>query len=407
MIEIKQPRLAEPESVQRALDVAGILWPPPSRISLRRWRAYGAGKEEWLILPSLRKAWWLLPIGRCSAQALRRHDIGQRNGAAWKILASLQARGILGVLPLARLHVEDSEHEGTIGAELARIMGKRVEVSVRLGRHRVNRQLVLQALSENGQVDAFVKVAISPASDLALRREQDNLERVASLVRGTVACPKVLHFGSWNGKALLVITPLLAGGEPTDEAVSVPVSQMVDFARTAGTVREPIKQADFLMRLETQIEALPPDMGGAALRRACDFLHDEYGETSLELGWWHGDWVPWNMGWDHHKIQLWDWEHFAEGVPVGWDPLHYLSQRIRHDSGTRTEFEVQWQREAEQLMEQELGLNGRQAFAVMLSYLIEVNTRYVADRSSTSVGFQPRPGWGLPLIMRLMNGSQS
>ena len=398
----RRPESRQPGS--RAFEVANILWPPPSRVSLGRWRSTEADEKEWLILPSLERPWWLLPAGRQdSAGALQRHDVGQRNGAAFRTLAALQARGILSRLPLARMRVHDPEHEGTIRAELTRILGRPVEVCVRLGRARVNRGLVLQALTENGQICAFVKMATTPSAGEALRQERTSLERVTALVGESVVCPRVLHFGPWHGNRLLVMSPLL-GDRQKVESGSVPVAQMLAFARTTETSRERIKHAGFAARQGQLIEALPHGRGGRELRRAHNFLLDQCGDISLELGWWHGDWVPWNMGWDRGNIHLWDWEHFAEDVPVGWDLVHYLGQRLRNDFGTHPKQEVRWMTESGSLLDETLGLDAQQAFAVMLSYLIELNTRYISDRLSEDAEFSPREGWDLPFLARMTSG---
>jgi hypothetical protein len=58
-----------------------------------------------------------------------------------------------------------------------------------------------------------------------------------------------------------------------------------------------------------------------ALRRALS------ASAVLPFGAWHGDFGPWNMGVDGRRVEIWDWERFAVGMPVGLDAAHYQVQR--------------------------------------------------------------------------------
>jgi aminoglycoside phosphotransferase (APT) family kinase protein len=51
------------------------------------------------------------------------------------------------------------------------------------------------------------------------------------------------------------------------------------------------------------------------------------GTAQVELGACHGDWTPWNMNIHNGRVQVWDWEKFTVGVPVGFDAAHCFVQR--------------------------------------------------------------------------------
>ena len=57
-------------------------------------------------------------------------------------------------------------------------------------------------------------------------------------------------------------------------------------------------------------------------------------ETELGFGRWHGDWSPWNMGRAGGRMQVWDWEQSAVGVPLGFDAVHFLLQRLFRDEAS-------------------------------------------------------------------------
>ena len=55
----------------------------------------------------------------------------------------------------------------------------------------------------------------------------------------------------------------------------------------------------------------------------------------LPLGAWHGDWTPWNMSRRRGRLQLWDWERFETGVPLGLDRCHYGVNAVVRRDGAR------------------------------------------------------------------------
>jgi hypothetical protein len=45
--------------------------------------------------------------------------------------------------------------------------------------------------------------------------------------------------------------------------------------------------------------------------------------TRLAFGSWHGDWGPWNLRATAGPLLVWDWERSGDGVPLGFDLLHF------------------------------------------------------------------------------------
>lgn len=392
-------------------DVMRSLWPHPSVVRFGGWRqgTLSERAEEWLVLPSKSKPMWLLPANRRdAAKALLRHDPGQRHARTLTVLALLQSRGLLRRLPLARVLVEVRSPETTVAAHLTRMLGQQVAVCVRFGRRRWNRTLVLQVLGDSGRTCAFVKMTTDPSAVETLDREGATLRRAADLLRGSrVQCPELLWRGTWREYTMLAMSALVptvaSAGDP-DSPASIPVTHMLELALSVRAPGMEVIQANYTARQSRSIDQLSTSTDALVLRQAHTFLLEQYGEVSLEVGAWHGDWVPWNMAWSGENVLLWDWEHFAEDVPIGWDLVHYRAQQLRIGVGTGAAEEDRWLAETPSLLERELGLDARSSFALMLSYLIEVNIRYVADRAAETQIMPPRAGWGLPLLTRLTDG---
>ncbi len=382
----------------QVIHVARTLWPAPVVVSIRRRR--GRHAREWLIVPSLRHPSWLLPARLPGAsQALLRHDLGQRKRWLSPLLATLYRHAPLARLPLARVRVDVPESVTTIEDELYRILGVPVEVCVRLGRTRVNRALVLQPIDDTGQTVGFVKMAMSDEGERALRAESVNLELVRSLSIHPVIAPEVISLQTWNNHLTLLMTPLLPVA--ADEQTHMPEREMLNFAMSSGRTTLPLGRSPAVARLRRDIESLPTGNAQEQLGAAISRLLERYGDRLLPFGCWHGDWVPWNMAWAGARVQLWDWEHFEEGVPVGWDILHYQAQHLRNSQGTQERDEQQWLEASRALLRRTLELDADDSEAVILSYLLQINVRYLEDRGEVNSALNPRPGWGLPMLTRL------
>ena len=50
---------------------------------------------------------------------------------------------------------------------------------------------------------------------------------------------------------------------------------------------------------------------------------DAQASTRLAFGTWHGDWGPWNLRAAPGRLLVWDWERSGDGVPLGFDLLHF------------------------------------------------------------------------------------
>jgi hypothetical protein len=55
--------------------------------------------------------------------------------------------------------------------------------------------------------------------------------------------------------------------------------------------------------------------------------------TRLAFGTWHGDWGPWNLRSTPGRLLVWDWERSGDGVPLGFDLLHFGFQTALQGRG--------------------------------------------------------------------------
>jgi hypothetical protein len=185
---------------------------------------------------------------------------------------------------------------------------------------------------------------------------------------------------------------------------------MAELAGCCGTRRGPLSGSGYLTRLRARLDAVADtDEGrqlGAATRRilAAASGTPGAGPTRLTFGAWHGDWAPWNMASLDDRLLVWDWERFTPGVPVGFDALHHdLQQRLV--SGGRAETT------ARDAVDRTLGYapallapfgvtEPRAVEVTSLLYLVDLATRYVADRQAEAGARLGVLGtWLLPVLL--------
>lgn len=394
-----------------ARSVAELLWPPPARTSVVRRPGAGAGAggvvRDWLVLPTAGRPRLLVPTGQpAAARMLSRHGtrLGPRVSRA--VLATGVRTGVLDRLPLTRLRVtlppEAAGATGSVEALLGEVLGGAVTTGVLLGTPRVNRKPVLQVFGADGATVAFVKVAHDDQTRALVRREAGTLRRVEALGLRAVEPPRVLFHGRCGAAELLVLS-VMGSSQERRRPGPAPVSAMAELARAEGVVEGvPLGETPFWARLRAAVGRIgDPELARLAAR-VLSRAEARFGRTALPLGAWHGDWAPWNMGWHDGRVQLWDWERYEAGVPVGFDVVHYRAQPVRHDrDGLRA---------AEDALVADLpgllgsfGLPGgpETADAVLVLYLLAIACRYLAPEGQEPANPRhPRARWALALADR-------
>ena len=249
---------------------------------------------------------------------------------------------------------------------------------------RPNRKPVLQVLGPDGTLIAFVKVGHDPLTRDLVRAEARALARVHEAELATVIAPLPLLVGAWNGLELLVLSPLTPARRRLWRGSARPPADAVREVAGIGATRSPLRAAPFWHALQVSAAALQDAGERAAIQTVITRLAERHDDAELALGSWHGDWTPWNMRPDQGYLQLWDWERFATGVPVGFDALHYRLNHLRVVRG------LPMHRAASRLLAEAdatlrpLGPDGEQARLVAVLYLVELALRYLRDGQTPS-----------------------
>ncbi|GGS82944.1 hypothetical protein GCM10010156_47010 [Planobispora rosea] len=315
------------------------LWRPADgtatvRATLDRAPAGHRVVERYAVVPDPARARFLVPLtSRASAAA----SVGRYNGLrpprtrAARALLGLGFRSGLAPLLMRRtlvISVPEDLPDASIGdhlltAHLSGILGG-VAAGISVREPDPNLKPILQLFRPDGQPAGFAKIGWNEATRRLVTREA----RATTAVRQAVPArlPELLHHGSWQGREVVVTAPLPPGirrhadpDRPLDPRIPLSI------AESTGIRTLSLAESDHWRRLATEAGGMTGE-APAAILAAMRRIEASHGRTRLRFGRWHGDWTPWNLGWDGQDLWIWDWEHSTAEVPVGFDLLHWRFQ---------------------------------------------------------------------------------
>jgi hypothetical protein len=389
-------------------DVCAVLWPPPASTSrARAGRAPKAGERDFLVLPSARHPRLLVPAGRrAGAAAVRRY--GEPGSVkAWagsRMLALALAGGAATAGLGGRLRVRASSGTDTIDAYLSGVLGHDILISTHLGAARANRKPVLQLLTARGETAGFAKISVNPLTRDLMRAERLALDTLAAEKFRELTVPRVLHYGQWQGRDVLVTSALPVWRRRKALVPGQLNAAMTELAAVGGRSRGALADSTFLARLRARLDTAPAGPDRAALGTALDALTAAAGGAELGFGAWHGDWTGWNMACTAGELLVWDWERFTPDVPVGFDALHYgLQTAVVRGRQPARPAAAECVRTAS-LTLAPFGVPAAEAQLAGVLYLAELSARYLADRQDEAGARLGRPGtWLIPAIEEAVN----
>jgi hypothetical protein len=357
--------------------VAG-LWPAPAKVEARR--STRAGETAYFVVPSIRRPRYLVPTDVPGAERMfARHGGGRADRAARIAWRRAHRSGMAEKLPLTRLSV-GVEPEG-IEAYLSAAVDQPVRIGVLLGPPRANQKPVVQIFSSDGETIAFAKLGMTPLSAALLDTEASALSMLQTRSTTTFMAPELVHHGVWKGVPVLVQGALRLA--QSDQAPTTPpVEVMVEIAGLDGITAAPLGESSFLAEVAPPDDVVWHGVDVSPLVR----LHDGLGAWGdVGFGCWHGDFGPWNMGRDAESTEVWDWERFERGVPVGLDAAHYQAQR---GVAVQAEPAAAWRLITADVRAvlRSAGLDASAAPAVAAAYLLAIVARYRSD-----AGAEPTP----------------
>jgi hypothetical protein len=215
--------------------------------------------------------------------------------------------------------------EPSIEQHLSEVLGTEVVVGLGVGSLRANQKPILQAFDRRGRCVAYVKVGDSELTAGLVQQEGAALAELTKKDWRLLELPALLHLGNWQGLELLVISALDTAVRPSSGPLLQPPLTALDelYDRfDEGTAA--LGQTPYWQGLLDTAEQVDDARLRTAYKEALDRVGESHGDDLVRLTAWHGDFAPWNLSTRGGRVQLWDWERFATGVPAGLDRVHYV-----------------------------------------------------------------------------------
>lgn len=311
-------QLILPHVDQSVLAVVRDLYGPDDRGT----RSSGSGRAM-LFLPSASRPKIVVPSGQPHAAAAaidmftsHRHGVDRWKFRAlsWLVRTGLADRARAGIC------IADAG----LDKELSRFFDQPVHSSMRLGPPRANRKPVLCVATSAGNITGVAKVAMNTLTRKLIRNEARALEILPTLQLRTLDTPRLLTLRQWQGHQILIESPVSTTGEKPPARVLSHALRDLAMSRKVITARA--DASPYLSDLHSDLQHL-----GGTGRQVADALRGAVQSQPQRLvhhGTWHGDLTPWNCSLAAgDTLSVWDWERFADGVPLGYDALHYATQQ--------------------------------------------------------------------------------
>jgi hypothetical protein len=384
---------------QYLAEVLALLYPAPCRTD----EPGGEPIADYYVVPDARRPRLLVPSTsrKVAAAAVRRYAEPQSRSAKLKrdaVVAALRT-GASGVLLRDRIRITGPAAE-SIDGHLREALGRDLSVSIHIGPARANRKPVLQLISPDGETFGFGKLGTGPLTQRLVRAETNALIALGRSGLSKLTVPTVLHAGQWRGLPVLVQSALpvwLPRAPLTDRRLA---GAMLDIAGCCGFATGTLAGGAYWTDLRGRLAAVGDRDEGAALAAAAEQLVRHAGDATLRYGSWHGDWAPWNMANLADALLVWDWERFAQGVPVGFDAVHHELQRRIQASDDATDAVEATVRRAGDLLDP-FGVDPAARELTALLYLVDLAARYLTDRQAEAGARLGVLGtWLLPVLIR-------
>jgi hypothetical protein len=384
---------------QYLAEVLDLLYPTPCATD----GGSGEAIAEYYVVPDARRPRLLVPSGsrRVAAAAVRRYAEPQSRAAKLKrdaVVAALRT-GASSVLLRDRIRVTGPAAE-SIDGHLREALGRELAVSIHIGPARANRKPVLQLISPDGETFGFGKLGTGPLTQRLVRDETNALIALGRSGLTKLTVPTVLHAGQWRGLQVLVQSALpvwLPRAPLTPRRLT---AAMLDIAGCCGYQTGTLVGSAYWAELRGRLAGVGDRPEGVALAAAAELLANHSGNATLRYGAWHGDWAPWNMANLADALLVWDWERFAQGVPVGFDAIHHELQRRIQSTGDAADAVEATVRRADELLAP-FGVASEARELTALLYLVDLAARYLTDRQAEAGARLGVLGtWLLPVLIR-------
>ena len=317
--------------------LAEVLWGPTPEVELLVGERVPAGvpaTQRWGVLPDLRRPRVLVPLAsrRSAAEAVRQYSDGmtQRARLAKAAVGLGLAGGVVqwGLRRRGLVVAAAGPAAGTLlGDHVPAALGRSdLAAAIVLGPVRPNRKPVVQLIGRDGRPVGYMKVGWNELTRRLVRAEADMLARLAGAGPRSFTAPDLLHQGRWQGLDITISSALPHRLWRRGRRYALPpVAVSAEIATLGGVTAATLGESGWWAGLRERLVPVRQALEGQAAATLDATLErlDAQAATRLAFGTWHGDWGPWNLRATGERLLVWDWERSGDGVPLGFDLLHF------------------------------------------------------------------------------------
>lgn len=201
--------------------------------------------------------------------------------------------------------------------------------SVFTGTAGLNRSVVL-ALMNNTKVEAFAKLPLNTVSKVHLVQEAESTEKLASYSFKSMDHPEVLG-QSENGYFLF--SNIRSKKSTRANVFNTPHAQAISEVFYASFTTEYLPKSEFWKNIDFRLQELTLTQARHNTQNIVHLmkllkqglkLHEE---STCPMSLTHGDFTPWNMYVNEHKLEVYDWEMMKDKAPALYDVFHFHFQK--------------------------------------------------------------------------------
>jgi hypothetical protein len=330
-----EPRVATRRPPELAW-LAEVLWGPTPAVEVLvgKQALAGAPAQRWGALPSLHRPRVLVPLTsrKAAAAAVRQYSDGmtQRARLAKAAVGLGLASGAVqwGLRRRGLVVAAAGPADGTLlGDHVPAALGRDdLAAAIVLGPVRPNRKPVVQLLGRDGHPVGYMKVGWNDLTRRLVRAEADTLARLAAARPRGFTAPDLLHQGTWEGLDITISSALAHRPLRRGRRYALPpVAVSAEIAALGGVEVTGLGESGWWSGLRRRLAPVGQALDGPAAATLAATLErlEARAATRLAFGSWHGDWGPWNLRATAGPLLVWDWERSGDGVPLGFDLLHF------------------------------------------------------------------------------------
>jgi len=289
---------------------------------------------SWTALPARGPLRRLVPASaRFAAEAFANdHDAMSTTRRAMGRAARLSVRsGTLRFAPKLYADTTTVFHDpaSSVIAAAADALGRPIAAAaITLGPRRYNRKPVVQLMNAAAETVGYLKVGASPLTSAMVATEAATVDRLCP-TSAILRVPTVLWRSRWHGCEVACFSSVAVRAA---ELVAADPSRLVEIA--LAVVQAGGGQHDHTLRDCVPFTRVRSAAGSNSdIQKLIDTAAEVFGDRTVSVGSWHGDFSPWNMISTADSTALIDWEFADDAMAIGADLLHNRVMTATHLRG--------------------------------------------------------------------------